>query len=111
MLWVLKRTVSMRRFFEHTKHMFKLMGKEINAILSAQTILIWTYEFGNKNVRMPLGPTAIFHPQYSHSAQIVAACLRIIMYGPRTFWLPPSCLYTHNFDIYYLHLQYAAIIG
>ena len=25
--------------------MFKLMGKEINAILGAQTILIWTYEF------------------------------------------------------------------
>ena len=25
--------------------MFKLMGKEINAILGAQTILIWTYDF------------------------------------------------------------------
>ena len=24
--------------------MFKLMGKEINAILGAQTILIWTYD-------------------------------------------------------------------
>ena len=35
MVWVLKRTVSM-------KHIFKLMGKEINAILGAQTILIWT---------------------------------------------------------------------
>ena len=44
MLWVLKRTVLMR-------HMFKLMGKDINAILSAQTILIWTYEFGNENVK------------------------------------------------------------
>ena len=30
-------------YFEHPKHMFKLMGKEINAILGAQTILIWTY--------------------------------------------------------------------
>ena len=29
--------------FEHPKHMFKLMAKEINAILGAQTILIWTY--------------------------------------------------------------------
>ena len=29
--------------FEHPKHMFKLMGKEINAILGAQTILIWIY--------------------------------------------------------------------
>ena len=35
MLWVLKRTVSMRRF------LFKFMGKEIKAILGAQTILIW----------------------------------------------------------------------
>ena len=29
--------------FEHPKHMFKLMGKDINAILGEQTILIWTY--------------------------------------------------------------------
>ena len=29
--------------FEHPKHTLKLMGKEINAILGAQTILIWTY--------------------------------------------------------------------
>ena len=28
--------------FEHPKHMFKKMGKEINAILGAQTIRIWT---------------------------------------------------------------------
>ena len=32
--------------FKHTKHMFKLMGKEINAILGAQTILIWTFDKG-----------------------------------------------------------------
>ena len=43
MLWVLKRTVSMRQIFEHPKHMFKFIGKEMNAILRAQTILIWTY--------------------------------------------------------------------
>ena len=29
--------------FEFPKHMFKKMGKEINAVLGAQTILIWTY--------------------------------------------------------------------
>ena len=28
---------------EPPEHMFKLMGKETNAILGAQTILIWTY--------------------------------------------------------------------
>ena len=43
-LWVLKITVSMRWFFD----MFKLMGKEINAILSTQSILIWTY--GEHNI-------------------------------------------------------------
>ena len=41
--------------FEHPKHMFKLMGKEINAILGGQTILIWTYVYyrptsGNVNI-------------------------------------------------------------
>ena len=44
MLWVLIRTVSLRQSFEHPKHMFQLMGKEINTILGEQTILIWTYE-------------------------------------------------------------------
>ena len=34
MLWILKRTVSMRQFFEHPKHMFKLKGKKIITILS-----------------------------------------------------------------------------
>ena len=33
MLWVLKRTISMRRFFEDPKHMLKLMGKKIFTIL------------------------------------------------------------------------------
>ena len=30
--------------FEHPKHMFQLMGKEINVILGVETVLIWTYE-------------------------------------------------------------------
>ena len=29
--------------FEHQNHMLKLMCKEINSILGAQTILNWTY--------------------------------------------------------------------
>ena len=33
MLWVLKRTISMRRFFENLKQMFKLMGMKIITIL------------------------------------------------------------------------------
>ena len=37
MLWLLSS-------FEHPKHMFKLIGKKINAILGTQTILIWTYD-------------------------------------------------------------------
>ena len=43
MLWVLKRTASRDSSFEHPKHMYELMGMELNAILGAQTILIWTY--------------------------------------------------------------------
>ena len=34
--------------FEHPKHIIKLMGKDINAILGALTILIWTYAIGIK---------------------------------------------------------------
>ena len=33
MLWVLKRTVSMRRFFEHPKQMFKLSDQKLLTIL------------------------------------------------------------------------------
>ena len=29
MLWVLKRTVSLRQLFGHSKHMFKLMDKKV----------------------------------------------------------------------------------
>ena len=42
--------------FEHPKHMFKLMGKEINAILGAQTNHISTFEFTDSfafNVAVP----------------------------------------------------------
>ena len=50
MLWVLKRTVSMRRFFyqdgsfEHPRHMFKLMNKKIIAILHSKILLNWPYD-------------------------------------------------------------------
>ena len=33
MLWVLKRIVSMRQFFEHQKHMLTIMGKKIFTLL------------------------------------------------------------------------------
>ena len=40
MLWVLNEMVLLS-----TQNMFKLMGKEINSILGAQTTLVWTYAF------------------------------------------------------------------
>ena len=43
MLWVLKRTVSMRRFFLAPKNMFKLMHKKIFAILRKLFLLNWHY--------------------------------------------------------------------
>ena len=39
MLWVLKRTVSMRQSFEHAKHMFRLKDKERNTILPSKVCL------------------------------------------------------------------------
>ena len=39
MFRVLKRTVSIRRFFDHRKHMFKLMGKEIIAFYAEHLCL------------------------------------------------------------------------
>ena len=42
--WYSKEQSQCEGSFEHPKHMFKLMSKEINAIFGAQTILIWTYE-------------------------------------------------------------------
>ena len=45
MLWVLKRTVSMRRFFEHPKHMLKLMGKKIFTFLRQKLLFILTYGY------------------------------------------------------------------
>ena len=40
MLWVLKRTISMRRFFWAPKHMLKLMGKKIFTFLRWKILLI-----------------------------------------------------------------------
>ena len=40
MLWVLKRTVSMRGSFEHPKHMLQLMGKKIFTILLSKNVFI-----------------------------------------------------------------------
>ena len=42
MLWVLKRTVSMRPFFEHPKDMLKLMGKKILKIYLSNILFIKT---------------------------------------------------------------------
>ena len=43
-LWVVKRTVSVRRFFWAPKHMFKLTGKKIITILRSWNILTWIYD-------------------------------------------------------------------
>ena len=42
MLWVIKRTVSMREFFEHPKLMIKLRNKKVNTILCSVFVFIWT---------------------------------------------------------------------
>ena len=45
MLWVLKRTVSLRRFFWAPKRKFKLMEKEKKLHLSALKLFIWGHEY------------------------------------------------------------------
>ena len=42
MLWVLKRTVSMRWLFEHPKHMLKFIGKKILQFYAEQFCLSGT---------------------------------------------------------------------
>ena len=63
MLWVLKRIVSMRRCFEHPKHMLKIMGKKIFTILRQDSPLyIWGgggggvtgYNFQKNNIFLSL---------------------------------------------------------
>ena len=46
MFWVIKITISLRRFFEHTKQDSKLMNKEIVTIL---IIMIIIYYDNNDN--------------------------------------------------------------
>ena len=40
--------------FKHPKHMFKLMGNEINAILGAKTILIWIHGSSKRRSFLPI---------------------------------------------------------
>ena len=51
MLWVFKRTVSLRRFFLSTTNtcMFKLMGKKMIIILCSKNFLIWIYVISFQN--------------------------------------------------------------
>ena len=54
MLWVLKRTFSMRPSFEHPEHMLKLMGKKIFTILSWNILFIKTYEVSSHTIKSVL---------------------------------------------------------
>ena len=55
-----KRMLYREGSFQHPKHMFKLISKEINAILGAQTILIWTYGVLKQGIMIIL--RSITHP-------------------------------------------------
>ena len=53
MLWILKRAVSVRRFFEHPKHMLKLMDKKISTILRSKMCnltYVWEDTISEKSV-------------------------------------------------------------
>ena len=59
-LWVLKRTISVRGYFEHAKHMFKLMGKKISTLVSE----FYTCTFG-------LSGTMIINELLEHAHEIL----------------------------------------
>ena len=65
MLWVLKELCQWDGSSEQSKHMFKLMGKEINAFLCAQNILIWTYAWVHIHTYENEGVVVIYHPDIS----------------------------------------------
>ena len=44
MLWVLKRTVSMRCSLDHSKHLFRLINKSLIKVLSSCFVLIKAYD-------------------------------------------------------------------
>ena len=72
MLWVLKRTVSMRCSFEHPKHMLKLTGKKIYTFLRRNCLskpVVDPYEI-LQNVTIYLGLYCIlFLGKLEHPAQ------------------------------------------
>ena len=57
MLWVLKRTVLIRRFFEHPKHMFELMDTNIIAIVRSKLVLNRLYgkRWSTRKVELKFG--------------------------------------------------------
>ena len=63
--------------FEHPKYMFKLMAKEINAILGAHTILIWAYahSFESNRRNRPVTETTKYHVYQAWS--VFSTCLKI----------------------------------
>ena len=68
--------------FEHPKHMFKSLGKEINATIGAQNILIWTY--------------VIVH--FTHLKKIFSICKnRGKYYGPRPDYCRSSPIWIHTY--------------
>ena len=85
MLWVLKR-ISMRRFFEHPKHMFKLMDKKIIAILCSKILLNWPYGYHSSSYQSFTVLTLCRPIDFSLKFDIVKSGLSIVcIEGSRSF--------------------------
>ena len=76
----LDETVLMRWFFEHPKHIFKLMDKKIIAILYKLFLFNWPYEFA----------TILSHNclKDMHLTVLVLACINIRSLGLREAYVP-----------------------
>ena len=66
MLWVLKWTVWMRRYFEHSKHVFKVMDKKIIKILRWNILLNWPYAYTKVSMHVCL----VFNVAYQQKLEL-----------------------------------------
>ena len=88
MLWVLKSTVSMRRFFWAPKTFRKLMGKKIFIILRSNILFIFTND--NAAVVIDTARLEELSPHWQHKRKTFLLTLNIwnILHGTASFYLP-----------------------
>ena len=94
MLWVLKRTVSMRRFFCGPKHMLKIMGKKIF------TILCWKLLFMDLAGHCLINVENVFFSKTKHNNALSYIGIFFLSAILVCLWV---CFLTHSFNSWFIH--------